>query len=161
MSKPYDMFEQLAKGELAEAHIDRFYAGIFHTTPATRAEQRTGIDRHYTHKETGKSHTIEIKTDWTATRTGNAFIETTSVDTMDIPGWAYSSQAEWLFYYLPDQNELCVITFAALRQQLPDWIDEYPERVARNATYHTKGILVPLAVFKIHCAIIRELPPLP
>ena len=72
----YQMVEQLAQGEGAEARLDRHFAGRCIIQPATRAQQQVGIDRLFTHRQTGLTYTVEYKTDWTAGRTGNAFIET-------------------------------------------------------------------------------------
>jgi hypothetical protein len=115
------MTDQLAKGAAAETQLDRHFADRFHITPATRAQQRQGIDRHFTHRQSGATYTIEYKTDWTAARTGNAFVETVSVDSAAIPGWVYTSQAEWLAYFLPDHATIYLLAFPTLRACLPQW----------------------------------------
>lgn len=145
---PYEMSYQLQKGEAAEAQLDCHFATRFQITQATRAQQRQGIDRVFTKHATGDSYTIEYKTDWTAGRTGNAFVETVSVDTEEIPGWAYTSQAEWLAYFVPDRSTVYLLQFTQLRQQLPHWLGIC--KVAPpipNQGYNTLGILVPLAEF--------------
>lgn len=142
----YQLDEQLAQGEGAEARLDHHFQDRFLIQPATRAQQRGGIDRLFTHRQTGISYTIEYKTDWTAGHTGNAFIETVSVDTEQIPGWAYTSQAEWLVYFVPIRLALYLIAFSDLRAQLPHWLLSC--RAAPpipNQGYCTHGILVPLS----------------
>lgn len=145
---PYQMAQQLRKGEAAEVHLDRHFADRFRIMPATREQQRQGVDRIFIKRSTGHSYTVEYKTDWTAGRTGNAFIETVSVDSEQIPGWAYSSQAEWLLYFVPVRLTIYLITFADLRAQLPHWLATCKAAPPiPNAGYHTLGILVPLIEF--------------
>lgn len=151
-SQTYDMQEQLSKGEAAELLLDNHFAARFLIQPATRAQQRQGIDRIFTLRTTQKSYPIEYKTDWTAGRTGNAFIETISVDTMNVLGWVYTSQAEWLLYYVPTKKIIYIIRFASMRDRLDAWIDRYgPEKAIPNDGYFTRGIVVPLMEFE-HCA---------
>lgn len=141
----YQMGEQLAQGEGAEARLDRHFAARCIIQSATRAQQRMGIDRLFTHRQTEITYTIEYKTDWTAGRTGNAFIETVSVDREQIPGWAYTAQAEWLVYFVPVHLQIYLIAFADLRTQLPVWLVSCKAAPPiPNAGYNTLGILVPL-----------------
>ena len=92
---------------------------------------------------------VEYKSDRTAERTGNAFVETVSVDTANKPGWAHSSQADWLMYLVPGQCEaLYIIRMADLRQRLATWQATYQQRRIPNDGYHTVGLLVPLHEFE-------------
>lgn len=144
----YRMDRQLAQGEAAEALLDRHFAGRFAITPATREQQRQGIDRIFVQRQTSKAYTIEYKTDWTAAKTGNAFVETVSVDTLNKPGWAYASQAQWLVYYVPGLRRVYLIDFIDLRKLLPQWVAECKAAPPiPNKGYNTLGILTPLAQF--------------
>jgi hypothetical protein len=143
----YDFMAQLARGARGEDVLDRLFRRWYALTPATQAEQRRGIDRHFV-TPAGRRLTVEYKTDWTAARTGNAFVETVSVDTAGTPGWAYTSQAAYLVYFIPPDGLVYVLTFAALRAQLRAWTQAYPTRAIPNTTYHTHGLLVPLREFE-------------
>ncbi|MEZ4614513.1 MAG: hypothetical protein R2867_03220 [Caldilineaceae bacterium] len=146
--QPYEMRKQLHKGEAAEAALDRHFADRFHVVAATRKQQRQGIDRIFTQRASGQIYTMEYKTDWTAARTGNAFVETISVDREGIPGWVYTSHAEWLVYFVPANFTIYLIAFADLRARLPHWLATYkPSPPIPNRGYNTHGILVPLAEF--------------
>jgi hypothetical protein len=154
----YQMKTQLSKGEEAETFIDALFAVDWEISPVSREQQRQGIDRVFTSRKTGRQHSVEYKTDWTAGRTDNVFVETVSVDSEDKPGWAYASRAEWLFYYIPGKNLLCVTDFVALREQLPRWIAEYPPAPPiPNEGYNTLGILVPLEEFCKYCKRVINL----
>ena len=144
----YDFAAQLAKGEQAEAQLDRFFADRFDITKATREEQRQGIDRHFRNKADGRTFRIEYKADERASATGNAFVETMSVDSAGKQGWAYTSQADLLLYYLPKDLLVYVIRLKDLRQQLAGWRATYPQRKADNGSYATWGVLVPLDEFE-------------
>ncbi len=154
----YQMKAQLSKGEEAEALIDALFAVEWQISLASRSQQRRGIDRIFVSRKSGQQHAVEYKTDWTAGRTENIFIETVSVDAEDKPGWAYASQADWLFYYIPGKNLLCVMDFAALRAQLPRWVAECPPAPPiPNEGYNTLGILVPFDEFQKYCKRIVQL----
>lgn len=143
----YQFNQQLTAGEKGERKLDAYFTKWFKITPATPAEQRQGIDRHFAHSD-GSRYTVEYKTDHTAGKTGNAFVETISVDTQNKPGWAITSQAQILLYYIPDAGAIYVIPFPTLRQALPTWQQRYPQRAIPNRGYHTHGILVPLREFE-------------
>lgn len=144
----YDFIKQLHAGQTHEHFLDGFFNEWFVITDATRDQQRLGIDRIFTDNNTGAIHTVEYKADTTASRTGNAFVETISVDTANRAGWAYTSQADWLFYYLPQDGLIYYWIFAKLRRHLPRWTKQYPTRAIPNKGYKTHGLLVPLAEFE-------------
>jgi hypothetical protein len=148
--KTYTFEKQLAQGEQAETRLDAFFARWYDIQPVCRQDQRRGIDRFFTHKETGARVAVEYKTDWTASKTGNAFVETISVDTTDKPGWAFTSQADYLMYYLPGDLLIYVFKFSTIRRLLPRWQRDYPTRRIPNQGYCTHGLLVPLAEFEQH-----------
>jgi hypothetical protein len=72
---------QKARGAVSEKFLDSEPAVEFEVRPATPQEQRRGIDRIFTHRQTGQRLAVEYKTDYKAARTGNAFIGSISVDT--------------------------------------------------------------------------------
>lgn len=141
----YGFDTQLAQGEQYERVLDAFFAGLgARISPVSRDDQRRGIDRMWFDPVDGRTWTVEYKADSLAGRTGNAFIETISVDTEQRPGWAYSSQAALLVYLVTEPQTIYVISMARLRQQLPRWAAAYPTRQAANNGYNTHGLLVPL-----------------
>ena len=144
----HDFGESLSRGEGGEDLLDSFFSKWYDIKPATREEQRQGIDRHFTRLDTGDHSLVEYKTDWKASETGNAFIETVSVDTADKAGWAHTSKADWLVYFLPNSKVIYIAPFGKLREALPEWLATYPVRPAINRGYNTHGVLVPLAEFE-------------
>ena len=77
----YKFQEQLAIGEENEMKLDSFLAKWFDIERVSQEGQRQGIDRLFTRRDNKVIYRVEYKTDFTASRTGNAFIETVSVDT--------------------------------------------------------------------------------
>lgn len=151
----YQFTTQLAEGITGEDHLDQKFAAWYTITPATRGEQRQGIDRWFTRRTNGEKISVEYKTDRTAGRTGNAFIETVSVDTAHKPGWAYTSQARYLIYHIPDPEATYILPMATIRYRIDTWRKTYPERRIPNDGYHTVGTLVPLdELEKIAVAVI-------
>jgi hypothetical protein len=146
--KSYDMRQQLAKGEAAETYLDTLFRNQFAIRRATREEQRRGIDRIFTRYSDQKQFKIEYKADKTAARTGNAFVETVSVDTAEKPGWAVSCQSDYIFYYIVGPGPLYILRPADIRDRLGRWATKYPERRIPNRRYHTVGLLVPLDEFE-------------
>lgn len=147
-TKPYDFAEKLAEGEAGEAALDKLWDARWQVTKANRDDQRRGIDRWLLDADTNTLLSLEYKTDTTAGRTGNAFVETVSVSTTNKPGWAVSSQAQWLIYYIPQPETVYGIKMARLRQALPAWQKKYPSRDIPNRGYVTTGLLVPLDEFE-------------
>ena len=74
----YEMETQLATGKVGEDAIVRTFSPMFEIEESTRNEQRQGIDFWFTHRTTSARTSVEVKTDWVAEKTGNAFIETVS-----------------------------------------------------------------------------------
>lgn len=141
----YDFTTQLTQGQHHEDAIDAIFATWYHITPASNTQQRHGIDRLWRRRDqTGRPVTVEYKADSLAGRTGNAFIETVSVDQPRKPGWAISSQAQLLIYLVTDPQTIYMIWMAELHEKLPRWERLYPFRWVDNRTYHTGGHLVPL-----------------
>ena len=150
----YTFDAQKARGDAGEQFLDRWFAAKYEIRLATRQEQRRGIDRIFTRRQTGKRFTVEYKTDYKAAQTGNAFVETVSVDTAGKAGWAYSSQADYLLYYIPGNDLIYVLALEVLRWELPRWVREYPLRAAQNEGYATHGVLVPLHEFEEHAEAV-------
>ena len=150
MTKQYGFFEQLAIGEAYERRLDDHFRqalDIATIMPATRMQQGAGIDRIW-HMQDGRLATVEYKADDRAGRTGNAFVETISVDTTQKPGWAVSSAAMLLAYMVTQPETIYLIAMARLRAELPRWQRQYRTTYAQNDGYRTHGVLVPLAEFE-------------
>jgi hypothetical protein len=151
----YDFKQQLAYGEAQERILDAFFAHWFAITEATRAEQRIGIDRHFTARnpDYAAPFTVEYKTDTYAHRTRCAFVETVSVAGKK-QGWAYTSQAKYLIYFapvpegMPVPETIVVVRFTRLREHLPAWQVTHPTKSAQNADYNSSGVIVPLALLE-------------
>jgi hypothetical protein len=147
----YQFDAQMRRGDAGEAFLDDFFRQRGYTiSPVSREDQRRGVDRLFISPRTGKQHRVEYKTDHTAGRTGNAFIETVSVDASGKMGWALTAQADMLIYYIPPSHKILIIPFTALHWELPRWIRDYPPRQAANHTYATHGIIIPLAELEQH-----------
>lgn len=146
--KSYDMRQQLKKGEAAERYLDSLFEDEFAIRPATRQQQRQGIDRIFTRRSDGREYRIEYKADKTAARTGNAFVETVSVDTYSKPGWAYTCRSDYIFYYVVGDGPVYILKPADIKRRLDRWAAQYEKRRIPNSGYHTEGLLVPLEEFE-------------
>jgi hypothetical protein len=153
----YDFDQQMKQGDAGEGFLDQYFASKGYTIqPATRDQQRQGIDREFTSPRTGKLSLVEYKTDHTAARTGNAFIETVSVDVAGKMGWALTSQADILIYYIPPAHTIYVLPFMALHWEMPRWLRDYPPRQAQNNGYVTHGIIIPLTELALHAIRVYD-----
>lgn len=149
MSKVYNFQIQLDKGKQAEIFLDSYFCGEFEITEASRQEQMQGIDRWFKKKQSDNpKFSIEYKTDWRASETHNAFIETVSVDTGHRLGWVYTCGADYLLYYIPKDELIYIVKPAKLRNKIDKWIREYKEREIDNNQYYTRGVPVPLREFE-------------
>lgn len=146
------MKEQLERGKKHEYELDDYFRKDWLIEELTLDQERAGLgDRRFTNKQTGKSLLVEYKSDESATRTGNAFIETISVDTANKPGWAYTCRADYLFYYLPLDKLIYVLRPVTIRLCLPLWQAKYRTAYTnkeQNKGYRTHGVLVPLHKIK-------------
>jgi hypothetical protein len=109
---------------------------------ATDAEQRRGIDR-IAIDDLGHEVAIDYKCDERAQWTGNVFMETVSVDTRRTPGWLYTSDADWILYFVVPEV-VYAFSLSKLRAEIEGWIKRYREVPAKNRSYRTLGVLVPL-----------------
>ena len=152
----HDFEEKLVEGEVAEAELDNYFSRWQKIKPVSRELQRLGIDRIWTNKISGTRTTVEYKADSRAADTGNAFIETVSVQskTQSKPGWAKTSCAQVLVYYLPNVKRVYVFEMLSIREQLADWGKAYRTAKAVNKDYVGKGILVPLSEFEKHTMFV-------
>jgi hypothetical protein len=139
----FDFESQLLKGQQAELELDQYFARFYEIDRhATREEQRKGIDRVF-HGSTG-SFFVEYKTDFKAHQTGNAFIETLSVDRANISGWAHSCKSDFLAYYIPGLKLIYWLDVPAIKTRILLWQAKYRKAFAQNNNYKTGGVLVPL-----------------
>lgn len=147
----YDFREKLAEGEAHEATLDAYFSSWYEIAPVTMEEQRRGIDRVFYRKSDGRRYLVQYKSDTTAARTGNAFVETVSVDVSETAGWAYTCEADYLVYFIPPMGLAYVLKPSRIREKLPAWLEEYETRAAPNKGYRTVGVLVPLDEFEELC----------
>ena len=144
---------KLEEGEGYEGLLDIFFGQTFQITRADDW-QRYGIDRFF---QSGKwNWAVEYKADSRAAQTGNVFIETVSVDTngdkQGTPGWAKTSQAHLLVYYIPPAGRIFFTQMARIKALVSKWERAYELVPARNdAGYYTWGLKVPISEFKKHC----------
>lgn len=144
----YSFQKQFKKGQKYERFLDNYFSENFTIKPATREEERRGIDRHFQEKKNGRRFTIQYKADKTAGKTGNAFVETVSVDTNNTPGWVFTCEADFIIYYVVDSGPAYVVRPGELRKRVDRWQRQYPEWSIPNRHYNTLGILVPLDEFE-------------
>lgn len=142
--KTHSFTHKLKEGQRHEAFLDRYFSADFAITPANPTEERSGIDRHFKRRRDGRCLTIQYKADSTAARTGNAFIETISVDRDNIPGWAYTCRADLLIYYIPPMGLAYVLEPAVIRDRVDAWQQTFKSKAIPNKGYNTIGVLVPL-----------------
>lgn len=144
----YTFHGQLRAGSRGEQTLDAVFAADWMITPATDAEQRQGVDRHFQHRTHGQRWTVEYKTDYAAGRTHNAFLETISVDATNKPGWVYTCQADWVLYFAVGEGLVywCrPVTLQHYVRHLAHW--RRPVSVP-NRDYRTWGYCVPLRVLE-------------
>ena len=151
----YSFKRQFRRGQKAERYIDTLFADQFNIKPANRSEERRGIDRHFVSRD-GKHYSIQYKADKTAARTGNAFVEIISVDTKNIPGWAYTCEADFIFYYIDDIGPIYILRPKDIKKKLKRWERKYQTRAIPNKGYNTIGLLVPLDEFERLAVQIKD-----
>ena len=104
------------------------------------------------HYLTGKTRTIEIKTD--TYTTGNIFYETESCVEYNTPGCMEKTKAEYLYYYLENFNKLYVIQMEKYRI----WFNLHKHMFKRHTFInkknsgdtHSAGYAIPMSYLEAH-----------
>jgi hypothetical protein len=148
----YDFKKQLAKGAEGEELIRQHFQKEWIITPSTMADQKRGIDFYFQHRRNDISCTVEVKSDKKASSTGNGFFEIYSAFP-NKRGWAYTCQADYFFYLLPQDRLIYVFRPKLFSKLLKLW-GHYPTRNIRNKSWVTRGHLVPLHEFENHASQI-------
>lgn len=143
--------DQFVRGKNHENDLDDYFRGKgYMITPTSYQEERQLKLGDRIFEKDRQRYYVEYKADESASRTGNAFVETISVDTDNIPGWAYTCKADYIFYYLPLDKRIFIFTPHTLQSALNVWQKQYPTRPTskgQNKGYNTHGVLVPLREF--------------
>lgn len=139
----YTWDKQHAAGLEGEKILDKVLARFGVITPVEMKEQWQGIDRILL-RHGGETLTLEYKTDYRASTTGNVFIETMSNQGSGRLGWAYTTQADRIVWYIPVREWVIVVKASRLRINLSDWVRRYRSFSIANPTFHGSGIAVPL-----------------
>lgn len=144
-TKYYDFKTQKTLGKQGETIIDLWLKKTYKVTDVSDIYryQKTGIDR-IIERQDGTSATVEYKYDIAARRTGNIFFETVAVDIKNIPGWGWTSQADYWIFLIP-QQEIIIIKPGNLRSLVWQKHLLLTERTVPNKNYKTLGIPVPLS----------------
>jgi hypothetical protein len=139
----YQFNGQAKQGKAAEQTIDTYLGQWFHVYPVGPQEQRHGIDRRLVGLKNGQKLSMEYKVDRTAGSSGNAFIE------VGLPGnkagWARTSEADFLAYYVPGRSTLYLVRMSVVRGKLGEWAG-YGSARATSSGGQSVGLLVPLNV---------------
>ena len=124
--------------------LDAWLGEHYELRVATPDQQWRGIDRIAWDRD--GEHRIDYKCDEQWHKYGNVFLETVSNAQTGRPGWAMTSEADWLLYFLTPSTVL-VCRMARIRAMLPRWrCAGYPVRSAKNQGYETFGLCVPVPV---------------
>lgn len=147
-SKPTDLVHQFQQSSEVERRwapiLDAWLRTAYDLREATLEEQWRGIDRVAT--DGAGSWTVDYKCDEAWSRTRNAFIEVVSNATTGRFGWALTSEAAFILYFLTPDRVL-VLTMESIRRHLPRWRERYKTRPAHNTEgYDTLGVCVPVSV---------------
>lgn len=145
--------ESLAFGQYMENLLDDYFSTWFLIEEVSMELQYLGIDRIFTKHSTGERFSVEYKADRRAHDTGNVFIETVSVqkgNTIEKLGWALTSTAQRLVYFIPGPNRVYILDMVDIRDMLSKWGDTCKVATAENEGYVGKGLLVPITEIETH-----------
>ena len=135
----------LPRGLACEKTLDEYFSKWFEIQTVDMSMQRKGTDKLWTNRKTGITYSLEYKGDFRTAETGNAFIETVSVDTSGKPGWALYSLAQLLVYFIPQTGEVVLLPMLRVKQELGKLLERGAIEVeAPNENYSGWGVLVPM-----------------
>jgi hypothetical protein len=147
--KTHDFNESVKIGDSVEKIFDNYFKTKYKISDVSMETQFQGIDRVYQLGE--QTYRIEYKGDTVTQTSGNCFIETMSnIETKRL-GWALTSQADFIFYYLFGLSTALCFTPTALRTNLKSWLNQLRSVEVKNKRgsgfYYTRGVLVPMERF--------------
>lgn len=140
--------ESLARGTKSAhkviSYMSRKYG--WHVEVAAMSDELRGVDYWIT-TATGSTVAIEVKSDFAAATTGNVFVETVSNFGKHKLGWGLTCESDFILYAVPGKV-LCATTPKIIKFMLvTQWLKCYKLRRAKNETYESEGVLVPLSEF--------------
>lgn len=148
--KTHNFENSIVIGEKFEKLLDNYFSKYYTITEVSQEQQFAGIDRIF--KNSDRELKIEYKCDTVTITSGNLFIETFSNVESGRKGWAFTSQADWIFYYLIGMDKIVSMKPENIRTYLKEWISKYRLQSVLNKDstrqYHSRGILIPLEVFE-------------
>lgn len=137
--------DRLKMGQYAEQVLDIHFAdkGI-QVYPVTEEMERDGIDRIFADK--ASSVYVEYKADFRAHETGNIFLEHEKNENgHGKPGWARTSRADLLVYYLPPIGQAYIFDMKVVQKNYYTIIANLRKaRVLSNPGYTASGYLLPI-----------------
>lgn len=143
-ARQYDFDTQHRIGQQGEIFLDQWISSTYKVLDVSEdwKYRQSGIDRVVTRPD-GSIITVEYKFDIAAKRTGNIFFETVSNDKKLIPGWGWSSQADYWIFLVPGQ-EIIVFKPGKLRALVWELQKSLTQRSIANQGYNTIGYPIPL-----------------
>lgn len=156
-SRQYDFETQRQVGREGETFLDQWLSLNYKVLDVSEdlKYQQSGIDRIVTRPD-GSIITVEYKFDIAAKRTGNLFFETLSNDKERIPGWGWSSQADYWIFLIPEQ-EIIIFKPGELRALVWESQKLLKERSVANRRYNTIGYPVPLVQARKVAFLVKTL----
>ena len=148
----YAFNTQLKIGEKYESVLDKYFSRFFVISEAPIELQKLGVDRIFTNRQNGKVTSVEYKTDFKTDKTGNVFLETVSMDINEKPGWAFTSIAQVLMYYVPGLNTVFIADMLEIKSNIDRYISECGTLSVNNGWYKAAGVALPLDHFR-ECVI--------
>jgi hypothetical protein len=147
-TRQYEFQTQQKFGQRGESILDRWLSSSYDILDVSKDAnyQKSGIDRLVTRSD-GSIVTIEYKFDIAARRTGNLFFETVSNDNEKIPGWGWTSQADYWIFLIPEQ-EIIVFQPGRLRALAWEIQNSISRKFVSNKGYNTIGYPIPLELAK-------------
>ncbi|MEO1523263.1 MAG: hypothetical protein AAFU78_21155 [Cyanobacteria bacterium J06633_2] len=157
MSKAYRFDQQGLVGAQGEQILDEWLSESYKILNVSdiKLYQESGIDRILMRPD-GTTVKVEYKFDLASSRTGNLFFETVSVDRRNVPGWGWSSQADYWIFLLPSM-EVLVVEPSRLRTLAWQYREKLVDKEIQNLGYKTIGIAIPLKQVRAIARCVKEL----
>jgi hypothetical protein len=151
--KTYNFGSQLKSGQAGELILDTIFSKWYKIFTVSLEEDIDGIDRVFFANNDRK--TVQYKTDFLSSKTGNAYIELLSRSDLLTPGWIYTAKAEWLIYFVYPTIIYC-IDLQKMRRLLPIWETKYRKVKVQNTKFWGEGLIVPLSELRAISKTVLE-----
>ena len=146
----FDFHEKRREGDKGEWLMNTYHTLWFDIVESGNDGRERGYDSIFTRFSDSTPFLVETKVCNRAHETGNLIVETMSKVEFDKLGWAITSEAEILLWYIWFWDEVIYFRMPDIKKRVNQWKERYGELalMKNKQGWTTRAIMVPLTVMR-------------